>query len=91
MLDGGPRSANVAALTPCEVVVLERRHVIPLLEGNPAVCLKLMELLCARIRRSDERMADKTRNRVFHRFAKLRIGNFRIAGLMLTAALPPEM
>jgi CRP/FNR family cyclic AMP-dependent transcriptional regulator len=58
MLDGRPRSANAAALTKCELLVLERRHVIPLLEGNPAVCLKLMELLCARIRRSDERMAD---------------------------------
>lgn len=58
MLDGKPRSANVTALTKCELLVLERRHVIPFLEQNPAVCLKLMEMLCARIRRSDERMAD---------------------------------
>jgi len=38
--------------------VLERRDFVPLLEGNSAVCLKLMEMLCARVRRSDERMID---------------------------------
>lgn len=58
MLDGKPRSANATALTKCELLVLERQHVIPFLQENPAVCLKLMEMLCARIRRSDERMAD---------------------------------
>jgi CRP/FNR family transcriptional regulator, cyclic AMP receptor protein len=58
MLDGKPRSANATALTRCELLVLERRHVLPFLEKNPAVCLRLMETLCGRIRRSDERMAD---------------------------------
>ena len=58
MLDGKPRSASATALTKCELLVLERRHVIPFLEKHPAVCLQLMEMLCARIRRSDERMAD---------------------------------
>jgi CRP/FNR family transcriptional regulator, cyclic AMP receptor protein len=58
MLDGRPRSADATALTKCELLVLERRHVIPFLEQNPSVCLKLMEMLCARIRHSDERMAD---------------------------------
>jgi CRP/FNR family cyclic AMP-dependent transcriptional regulator len=58
LLDGKPRSANATALTNCELIILERRHVLPFLERNPAICLKLMELLCARIRRSDERMYD---------------------------------
>jgi CRP/FNR family transcriptional regulator, cyclic AMP receptor protein len=58
MLDGKSRSANATALTNCELLVLERRQVIPFLEVNPAACLKLMEMLCGRIRRSDERMAD---------------------------------
>jgi CRP/FNR family transcriptional regulator, cyclic AMP receptor protein len=58
LLDGKPRSANVVALTNCELMVLERRNVIPFLERNPAACMKLMEILCARIRRSDERMSD---------------------------------
>jgi CRP-like cAMP-binding protein len=58
LLDGRPRSANATALTNCHLVVLARRDVLPFLEANPAACMKLMEILCARIRRSDERMAD---------------------------------
>jgi CRP/FNR family cyclic AMP-dependent transcriptional regulator len=58
MLDGKSRSANATALTKCELLVLERRDVFQFLERNPAVCLKMMEFLCSRIRRSDERMSD---------------------------------
>ena len=58
LLDGRPRSANVTALTNCELMILERRDVLPFLERNPKFCLNLMELLCARVRRSDERMYD---------------------------------
>ena len=58
LLDGKPRSANATALTNCELMVLARRDVLPFLEHNPAACMQLMEILCARIRRSDERMAD---------------------------------
>src|SRR6516225_11004405 len=42
LLDGKPRSANVAALTNCELMFLERRNVIPFLERNPATRMKLM-------------------------------------------------
>jgi CRP-like cAMP-binding protein len=71
MLDGKPRSANATALTKCELLVLDRRNVIPFLEKHPVVCLQLMELLCARIRRSDERMADLAFFELPTRLAKL--------------------
>ncbi len=58
LLDGRARSANAMAHTKCELMVLDRRDLLPFLERNPAACIKLMEVLCARIRRSDERMAD---------------------------------
>lgn len=58
LLDGKPRSANATAHTKCDILVLERREVLPFLERNPAACLKLMQFLCARIRHSDERTAD---------------------------------
>ena len=58
LLDGKPRSANATALTNCELMVLDRRDVMPFLERTPSACIKLMEILCARIRRSDERMSD---------------------------------
>jgi len=58
MLDGKPRSANATALTNCELLVLERRDFLPFLERSPKACLNLMQLLCERIRRSDERMSE---------------------------------
>ena len=58
LLDGKMRSADATAHTKCELMVLHRRGLLPFLERNPAACIKLMEMLCARIRRSDERMAD---------------------------------
>jgi len=58
LLDGNARSANATALTNCELLVLERRDVLPFLERNPTACLNLMQMLCARVRRSDERMAE---------------------------------
>jgi CRP/FNR family cyclic AMP-dependent transcriptional regulator len=58
LLDGKPRSATATALTKCELLILERAAVLPFLERTPNACLNLMQLLCARIRRSDERMAE---------------------------------
>jgi CRP/FNR family transcriptional regulator, cyclic AMP receptor protein len=58
LLDGKPRSANATALSKCELMVLDRRDLLPFLQRNPAACMNLLQLVCARIRRSDERMAD---------------------------------
>ena len=58
VLDGKERSADATALTKCELVVLERRDVIAFLEKRPSMCLKLLELMCARLRKSDQRMSD---------------------------------
>jgi CRP/FNR family transcriptional regulator, cyclic AMP receptor protein len=58
LLDGKARSATAIALTNCELLILERRDVMPFLERSPTACLNLMQLLCSRIRRSDERMAE---------------------------------
>ncbi|ASP33853.1 Crp/Fnr family transcriptional regulator [Labrenzia sp. VG12] len=58
MLDGQERSASVKALTNCTLVVLERRALLDLLNRNPALSIRLIELLCQRVRRSDERMIE---------------------------------
>jgi CRP-like cAMP-binding protein len=58
LLDGKPRSASATALTKCELLVLERRDFLTFLERSPTACLNLMQLLCERIRRSDERMSE---------------------------------
>jgi len=58
MLDGQDRSASVKALTRCTLVVLERRALLDVLQRNPGLSIKLIELLCQRVRRSDERMIE---------------------------------
>jgi len=58
LLDGRERSANVKALTNCALVVLERRSLLNVLQRNPKLSIRLIELLCQRVRRSDERMIE---------------------------------
>jgi len=58
LLDGGERSANVKALTNCTMVVLERRSLLEVLQRDPSLSIRLIELLCKRVRRSDERMME---------------------------------
>ena len=50
LLDGKDRSADCVALTPCELASLERRDVLPLLRAQPEICLKLLEMLCDKLR-----------------------------------------
>jgi CRP/FNR family transcriptional regulator, cyclic AMP receptor protein len=52
LLDGGPRSADAVAITDCEMFVIERRDLLPLVEEEPQIALKLTEILCARLRQT---------------------------------------
>jgi CRP/FNR family cyclic AMP-dependent transcriptional regulator len=58
LLDGGERSANATASTHCTLLVFERRAFMGLLENNWPLAEAVLKLVCARLRRSDERMAD---------------------------------
>lgn len=58
LLDGKERSADARALTNCSLVVLERAALFELLQRSPRLSVRLIELLCERIRRSDERMME---------------------------------
>jgi CRP-like cAMP-binding protein len=90
LLDGKERSADATALTKCELVVLERRDVVAFLEKRPDVCLKLLELMCARLRKSDQRMSDIAFLELSVRLAKVlldRIGPAGQAGTKLKLSL----
>jgi len=56
--DGGPRTADATALTNCELIVLERRDMLPFLEQNPQACIRLLEVLCQRVRNADQWITD---------------------------------
>jgi CRP/FNR family transcriptional regulator, cyclic AMP receptor protein len=58
LLDGGSRSADAVAKTNCTLLLFERTTFIGLLENNWPLTNAVLKLVCARLRRSDERMAD---------------------------------
>lgn len=58
LLDAGARSADAHAQTNCTLLVVERRALLQLIAKTPEALIRLMELLCQRIRVSDERMME---------------------------------
>ncbi len=58
LLDGGERSADATAIRDTELIVLDRRDFIPFLERNPKVGIGMLEVLCRRVRRTDEQVED---------------------------------
>ncbi len=53
LLDGKPRSATVSAMDDCLVLVVERRDFLRFLRGNADLALRLLALLCERLRNTD--------------------------------------
>jgi CRP-like cAMP-binding protein len=58
LLDGRPRTADALAFTDCTLMVLERRDFLPLLREQPEIAVKLLEILCGRIRRTTEQVEE---------------------------------
>jgi CRP/FNR family cyclic AMP-dependent transcriptional regulator len=74
LLDGGERSADAYARTNIALVVLERAALLETMRQKPQLSLKLIELLCARLRRSDERMMEIAFLELPVRVAKVLLG-----------------
>ncbi len=58
LIDGGERTADAVAMEPTELVVLDRRDFLPLLERNPELCIKLLKMMCQRVRATSEQIED---------------------------------
>ena len=58
LLDGRERTADAVAISDCELMAIDRRDFIPFLHREPDVVLKLIEILCARIRRTSAQVED---------------------------------
>jgi CRP-like cAMP-binding protein len=54
LLDGRARTADAVAVDDCDLLVIERRDFLTLVETDPKIALKLIELLCARLRWTSE-------------------------------------
>lgn len=52
LLDGKPRSADAVAIEDTLLLVLERRLVLPFLKASPDLMLRLLAVMCDRLRRT---------------------------------------
>lgn len=55
LLDHGPRTATVVCETDCVLFVIDQRHFRGVLEGMPAIAMKLLGTLASQIRDLDRR------------------------------------
>ena len=76
LLDGGPRSLDVTAMADSMLLVLDRAAFLPFLMARPALMMRVMVLLCDRLRRSSKAFEDVA-------FASL---SARLAALLLSLA-----
>ena len=58
LLDGHPRTTDAQAFTDCTLMVLERRDFLPLLREQPEIAVRLLEILCGRIRQTTEQIEE---------------------------------
>jgi CRP/FNR family cyclic AMP-dependent transcriptional regulator len=58
LLDGQPRTADAIAMTDCELLTIQRRDFLRLVDRDPKVAVKLIELLCARLRFATEHLEE---------------------------------
>jgi len=56
LLDGQSRSADATANTNCELFIIDRRDFIPFVRSQPALAMKFIELLCARLRTTSDQV-----------------------------------
>ena len=70
LLDGGERSADAVAMTDCEILVLNRRDFLPILEKRADICLILLRILCQRLRQTSEQVEDVLFRHLESRVAK---------------------
>ena len=70
-LDGLARSADAITIGSCEVMVIERRDLSPLLLEFPELSMRFIEILCSRLRRTSEQVEDIVFLDLSNRLAKV--------------------
>jgi CRP-like cAMP-binding protein len=69
-LDGEERSAAAAAMTDCELLVLNRSTFLLMLENRADLCMILLRILCRRLRQTSEQVEDVMFRHLESRVAK---------------------
>ena len=76
LLDGKPRSADATALEDSHLMLVERRHFLPHLSSSNVLALRVIDVLCERLRDTSETLGN---------FAMLDLPG-RLAGKLLSLA-----
>ena len=71
VLDGKVRSADALAESACTLAVLDRRDILSFFERNPSAWLKIVEVLCHRLRSTDQVLAEIALLQLPARLAKM--------------------
>jgi CRP/FNR family transcriptional regulator, cyclic AMP receptor protein len=58
LLDGKPRSADATAFEDTHLLIIERKNFLPLLEGDKDLALRLLSVLCERLRNTSDTLSD---------------------------------
>jgi len=85
LLDGGPRTADSVALDDCELLMLDRRDILPLLMEEPSIAIKLLEVLSSRLRRTSDQVEDLSFGALSARLAKALLRFTELQGTTNTA------
>ena len=70
LLDGKERTAGARALDPAELLRIDQADFLPFLERNPKLSIRLMRVLCERIRWTSDIIEDTIFLDLPHRLAK---------------------
>jgi CRP/FNR family transcriptional regulator, cyclic AMP receptor protein len=74
VLSGEPRTADATANTNCEIFVIDRREFLPFVKSQPALSMKFIELLCARLRWTSQQVEQVILQNLPGRLASALIG-----------------
>ena len=88
MLDGEERTADAIAMKDCELLVLNRRDFMPILENHADMCMMLLRILCQRLRQTSEQVEDVLFRHLESRIAKALLHLAESAGRTRSRARP---
>lgn len=85
LLDGGPRSADATAISSCELLCVHRADFLSLLAEDRSLSIKIIEILCERLRYTNEQVEGIT---LFGAAGRLAKALLRLAGSPENALAP---
>lgn len=87
LLDGKERTAGAVAMQPTELLFIGRDRFVPFLEARPKLCVRLLNVLCARLRWTSDIIEDTIFRDIRSRLAKRLLAFRRVYGVPVDAGV----